>query len=222
MGERGEDVRTDAVLPDVIPLFPLPDLAVFPRVPLPLHVFEPRYRALVEDLGAEGGGRWVGSCILRPGWEGEYEGRPPVFPVGCAGLLEHVESLPDGRYDVLLRGVTRFRVLEELPGKPYRLARVAALPDLPADDPGALEAARKRLLAAIGRASDGPVVLVLQAPLPPDLFVNALCQSLTLSGLERQSLLDCAGPSDRCARLLEIMEFRALEGTLPSGSRTIH
>ena len=77
------------------------------------------------------------------------------------------------------------------------------------------------MLAAIGRAADGPVTLVLQTELPHDLFVNALCQSLNLAPIEKQSLLDCDSVADRCARLLEILEFLTLEQTYGRG-KTVH
>ena len=70
-------------------IFPLPNVVLFPNVFLPLHVFEPRYRAMVAD--ALNGDRMIGMVLLRPGWEGEYEGRPPIYAVGCAGLITHAE-----------------------------------------------------------------------------------------------------------------------------------
>jgi Lon protease-like protein len=88
---------------------------------------------------------------------------------------------------------------------------IPASPTDPAGDLKALEASRPRLLAAIGRASDGPAVLVMQNELPADAFVNALCQSLDLEPLERQSLLDCDTVSERCDRLVEILEWKAAE-----------
>ena len=86
------------VLPPLLPLFPLPNVVLFPRMPLALHVFEPRYRAMVSD--ALESHRAIGMVLLKPGWEADYEGRPPVYPVGCAGLIERCEKLADGRYDV--------------------------------------------------------------------------------------------------------------------------
>ena len=70
-------------------IFPLPNVVLFPNVFLPLHIFEPRYREMVAD--ALDGDRIIGMVLLRPGWEGDYEGRPPVYPIGCAGLITHAE-----------------------------------------------------------------------------------------------------------------------------------
>lgn len=198
-------------LPSVIPLFPLPDVVLFPKMPLPLHVFEPRYRKMVADyLGHH---RVIGMTLLRPGWEADYEGRPPVFPVGCAGPMEQCESLPDGRYRILLRGTARFRIREEHAGEPYRMATIEPLEN-PPEDTSALDSARKKVVAAIAQASDGPSVLVMQPELSHDVFANALCQALALTPVERQSLLECDTILDRYTRLGEILEFKRLERAL--------
>lgn len=198
-----------AQLPGIIPLFPLPNAVLFPKMVLPLHVFEPRYRKMVVDAWATH--RIIGMALLKPGWEEDYQGRPPVYTPGCAGLMEQFEPLADGRFNIVLRGISRFRVVEEHAGEPYRLASVEPLSDLMGDDEGRLAQARKKTLAAIGRASDGPAVLVMQPELPHDVFVNALAQSMDLTPVERQSLLDCDRVLVRYERLLEILDFKALE-----------
>lgn len=196
------------MLPAEIPLFPLPNVVLFPGMPLPLHVFEPRYRKMVRDvLGAH---KTIGMMLLRPGWEPEYQGRPPVYEIGCAGVLERCDPLADGRFNILLRGVSRFRVVSERAEEPYRLAVVAPLPD-ELGDPAELERLRAQLLKAVGRASDGPAVIVTQPEVPHADFVNALCQSLSLEPVERQSLLDCSSIAARAERLVEILEWKALE-----------
>jgi Lon protease-like protein len=206
-------------IPGVIPLFPLPNVVLFPQMPMPLHVFEPRYRKMVVD--ALDGQRTIGMTLLQPGWEPDYQGRPAVYPIGCAGTIEQSEPLENGRYNILLRGTSRFRIVEEHDGEPYRLARIEPLADVPGDEVS-LEEMRKKVLAAIGRGSDGPASLVLQAELPHDVFVNALCQTLNLAPVERQSLLQCDTIAGRYARLLEILEFLYLEQTLGSRGKTVH
>ena len=195
-------------LPPVIPLFPLGDVVLFPRVPLPLHIFEPRYRKMVADALA--GSRVIGMILLRPGWESDYEGRPPVFDAGCAGVIEQWEELPDGRYNIVLKGLSRFRVRQEYTGEPYRVASVEALEDAPGT-PEALESARQQVLELVARAAQTPVMVVARPDLSPEVFVNALCQSLDLEPLERQALLDTDGVQARFERLAAILEFRALE-----------
>jgi Lon protease-like protein len=159
--------------------------------------------------------------LLKPGWESDYYGRPAVYPVGCAGVVEECRPLDDGRYNIRLKGVSRFRILAEHDGEPYRLATVEPLKD-EAGDRAALEAARRKVLAAIGRGADGPTFLVTQPELPAELFVNAVCQALSLSPVEKQSLLDCDSVGRRCARLLEILDFRLLEQTYGPGGDKLH
>src|SRR3954467_6057418 len=109
-------------------LFPLPNLVLFPHVVQPLHVFEPRYRQMTAD--ALGGDRLIALVLLKPGWESEYEGRPAVHPVACLGRVVADQLLPDGRYNLLLRGLSRARIVEEVDsGKMYRGARVELLAD---------------------------------------------------------------------------------------------
>ena len=76
---------------DLLPLFPLPNVVLFPNVFLPLHIFEPRYREMVADALASD--RMIGMVLLQPGWERDYDGRPPVYPIGCSGVITHVERL---------------------------------------------------------------------------------------------------------------------------------
>src|SRR5688572_2941733 len=113
------------MLPPAIPIFPLPNVVLFPNVFLPLHIFEPRYRRMLAT--ALEGDRIIGMVLLRPGWEGNYEGRPPVYPIGCAGLITHAEPLADGRYNIVLRGLEKFRVLSEEETDGYRVAQIQTL-----------------------------------------------------------------------------------------------
>src|SRR5689334_10922693 len=132
------------MLPPTIPIFPLPNVVLFPNVFLPLHIFEPRYREMVGD--ALGGDRIIGMVLLRPGWQSDYEGRPPVYPVGCAGVITHAERLADGRFNIVLRGMEKFRVRGEEEGHAYRVARVEPVPEPPAEGlRDAMQAQRRRL-----------------------------------------------------------------------------
>ncbi len=109
-------------------LFPLPNLVLFPHVLQPLHVFESRFRDLVaEALRTD---RLVALALLAPGWESDYEGRPPVHPVACLGRVATYRHLKDGRYNLLLHGVRRISLVRELPAaKPFREAVVELLDD---------------------------------------------------------------------------------------------
>ena len=112
-----------------IPLFPLPNVVLFPNVFLPLHIFEPRYRQMIGD--ALQGDRIIGMVLLRPGHDADYEGRPPIYDIGCSGLITHVERLEDGRYNLVLRGLEKFTVRDEEPpdARLYRSAVISPLDD---------------------------------------------------------------------------------------------
>ena len=113
-------------------IFPLPSVALFPGAALPLHIFEPRYRELVKD--ALGRRKVMAVARLRPGFEQEYEGRPPVFDLCGVGLIENHAERADGRFDILLRGVARVRILEELPPvRAFRQVRAELVPDVACD-----------------------------------------------------------------------------------------
>lgn len=198
------------MLPASIPLFPLPNVVLFPNVFLPLHIFEQRYRQMIQD--ALEGDRIIGMVLLRPGWEGNYEGRPPVYLVGCTGLITHAERLPDGRYDIVLRGLEKFRIVQEEGGGSYRLAQVQTLiEEVNEADRGEMRAQRRRLEALLvpqaeGRGSD--------ANLPPSMsdedLVNALAQYLELEPVEKQALLERDGLLARCRSLVELLEMKVL------------
>lgn len=112
----------------VVRLFPLPNLVLFPHVMQPLHIFEPRYRQMLEAAVSDD--NLIGMALLAPGWESDYEGRPPLMPIGCLGRIAAHCRLDDGTYNLLLMGVRRFEIIEELPpAHLYREARVRLLPD---------------------------------------------------------------------------------------------
>lgn len=109
-------------------LFPLPNLVLFPHVMQPLHVFEPRYRTMLEESLT--GDRLITMGVLAPGWEKDYEGRPPVFPVACLGRVVVSHRLAGGAYNVLLVALRRVRLVEELPPhKCFREARAEICED---------------------------------------------------------------------------------------------
>ncbi len=191
---------------------------LFPGVALPLHVFEPRYRSMVQDALA--GDRTIGMVLLQPGYEADYHGRPPIYPVGCSGRILEEERLDDGRFNILLLGQARFRVAGEHEGRPYRLATVEDLPD-PVGDASSLGALRERLLGAVARATSGEARVELADEVSPAALVNGLAQGLDLLPVEKLSLLVCDTVEARAARLLEILEFRALERST-GRSGTLH
>jgi Lon protease-like protein len=175
---------------------------------LPLHIFEPRYREMVTDaLAAD---RIIGMVLLRPGWEGDYDGRPPVYPVGCAGLITNAERLADGRFNIVLRGLAKFRVVGEDAGRSYRIATVETIAEPPIErDRDALREARRRLEALLvpqpsGRGADTR----MPSSMSDEDLVNALAQYLDLEPLEKQALLERDGLLARCTSLIELLEMK--------------
>ena len=198
------------MLPPTIPVFPLPNVVLFPNVFLPLHIFEARYRAMVADALA--GDRIIGMALLQPGYERDYEGRPAIYPIGCAGVITHSEPLPDGRYNIVLRGIEKYRITGEQDGQPYRVARVDALTEQlqPADRP-ALRPLRQRLEAVLAAAIErGGADPKFPPAIPDEDLVNALSQYLDLQPIERQALLECSGIVERCRALIDLLEMKTL------------
>ena len=198
------------MLPPTIPIFPLPNAVLFPNVFLPLHIFEPRYRAMVAD--ALRGDRIIGMVLLHSGFEANYEGRPPVYPVGCAGVISHSEPLPDGRYNIVLRGIEKFRITGEEHSLSYRVAHIDALPEIvPDPDRPTIRQIRKRLetllAASAERSSTDPK---FPPAMPDEDLINALAQYLQLDPIERQALLECDGILARSQALLELLEMKTL------------
>ncbi len=111
-----------------IPIFPLPSSVFYPGTPLPLHIFEPRYRQMTVDALEDN--RRIGMVLLKPGYEEEYFGKPQIFTVGCMGNIEKEVKHPDGKYNFTLVGLRRFRIESEKEGKLYRLAEIELLDEL--------------------------------------------------------------------------------------------
>jgi Lon protease-like protein len=209
------------MLPPVIPVFPLPNVVLFPNVFLPLHIFEPRYRAMVADALA--GDRIIGMILLKPGYEANYEGRPPIYSVGCAGVITHAEAQPDGRYNIVLRGLEKYRIVSEDESKPYRLATIELLSEVtPEADKAELRRHRQRLEALLAAAVERTGSEPRFPPAVPDEdLVNALAQYIELDPLERQALLERDGILARCRGLVELLEMKTLSKG-PWKGRSVH
>jgi len=199
------------MLPPSIPIFPLPNVVLFPNVFLPLHIFEPRYRQMVDD--ALKGDRIIGMVLLRPGWEAAYEGRPPVYEIGCAGVITHAERLADGRFNIVLRGMEKFRIAGEDSGRPYRLARVESIDEAFARGSGTdMRAERRRLETLLVPQPEGQTQRDPKVPssMSDEDLVNALAQYLEFEPVEKQALLERDGLLDRCRSLIELLEMKVL------------
>jgi Lon protease-like protein len=209
------------MLTALIPLFPLPDVVLFPGVFLPLHIFEGRYREMVKDSLA--GDRLIGISLLRPGWDHDAEGRPAIYPVGCAGLISHVEELSDGCYNLVLRGLEKFRVVkEEALVRSYRRASVDYVEEsMTGEDREVVRSQRRRLERLLTAVADAP-----DRPFPSNLsdeeVINALAQYLDLEPIERQALLEQDGIAHRCGALIELLEMKEMSGNQAPDSGLRH
>lgn len=202
-------------LPDTIALFPLPGALLLPRAKLPLHIFEPRYLAMLDDCLATRG-RLIGMIQPRPTPAGAGE---RLHAIGCAGRLTQLSETEDGRYMITLTGISRFRIAEELPsdGLPYRRARVTwdgFTRDLgPSEhDPGMDRAGfldlLRRYFAAVSLTTDWSDL----SEADDELLVNALSMLCPFPPEERQALLEAPSLATRRETLVTLMEFAVRDG----------
>jgi Lon protease-like protein len=195
-----------------VPLFPLPGAILFPRSQLPLHIFEPRYREMVRDA-IDGPGR---IAMIQP-HRLDDDNKAPLYAVGCVGELVGVEELDDGRYNIVLHGSNRFRLIQETDADAaYRCAEVdiAAFDD-EEPEPLALvqraevEREARRLGDALGLAVDWAAV----ARLDDEMLVNAIAQVAPFDVGAKQALLEETTLEGRADLLVQLMQFHRMAVT---------
>jgi Lon protease-like protein len=193
--------------PARIPLFPLAGAILFPRAQLPLHIFEPRYRDMVRDALA-GPGR-IG--MIQPNGDGDP---PPLFQTGCVGEIVGAEELDDGRYNIVLQGSARFRLIAERDlGTAYRQADVdlAAFDDEEPEPLAAIQRAEvereaRRFGDALGLAVDWSAV----GQLDDEMLVNAIAQVAPFDSGAKQALLEEPTLPGRADLVVQLMQFQRL------------
>ncbi|HEY6066908.1 MAG TPA: LON peptidase substrate-binding domain-containing protein [Thermoanaerobaculia bacterium] len=186
-----------------IPLFPLPGVVLLPGTLLPLHIFEPRYRAMVADALA--GDRTIGMAMMKPGWE-RAGATPEIFPVGGAGRIVESEMLPDGRSNIVLEAAFRYRVLDESPPAPYRVAKVEEIESIPF----ASDAESRRVCDEASVVFGRIAVAMSLAPLPaaalsPEHLASEIAVRLHSEPAELQALLETDSIPRRLAELMARM-----------------
>jgi len=191
-------------------LFPLPNVVLFPLVTLPLHIFEPRYRQMTADALA--GDRLITMILLKPGYEAQYLNQPPLHSVACLGKIIADQLLEDGRYNILLRGVSRVRILSELASdRLYRTARVQLLEDR-ASACAQTEVIQDKLARHVASwlASHGPALdqtmKLIKSDLPLGVLSDILGFALPLGVEFKQELLEDQDVDSRLRRLLTFLE----------------
>ena len=181
---------------------PLAGAILFPRMQLPLHIFEPRYRALVSDAMARD--RRIG--MVQPRGPGEP---PPLFDVGCVGRIAHVEALDDGRYNIVLEGIANFRIVRELEvTTPFRQVEAELAPDTPAEplalaQRASLETESRRYAEAQGYAVDWNAV----SRLDDESLVNGIAQIPPFDAAAKQALLEAPNLEERTELIVQLMQF---------------
>lgn len=206
------DGRTPDPLPapDVVPVFPLPGAVLFPQTVLPLHVFEPRYRQMVRD--AVRGQGLIAIALLRPGWEEQIEGNPPIHTAATVGRIENLRYEQGGRSFLDLVGLERVRLVEIPSDHPYRLAQALPMPENGAADDDALtRRAKLDLLATHGclmreLSTERPANIVMDQRMPFGAAVNGACANLPVDAAVRQKLLEIDDLHARQRQVLKLTE----------------
>ena len=181
---------------ETLPIFPLPGTILLPQTLVSLHVFEPRYRRMMEDITE--GHRLLAVAMLDEQGRPDRYGRPPVFPITGVGMLRRSAKLPDGRYNILLEGALRAEISEELepsPYFPYRRVRARPLEDVLPEDPGELESAVAALRALCARVvsqmagGDPEIMRRLNEITDPGTLADMVAAAAIQDSLERQKIL---------------------------------
>lgn len=190
-------------------VFPLTGALLFPRMHLPLHIFEPRYRALVSDALARD--RRIGMIQPRASDRGADpdSNKPPLYRMGCVGYISQVEALDDGRYNLVLEGVSRFRLVRELDvSTPFRQVEgefVEEIEDqsLALAERSGLEAESRKFATAQGYAVDWEAV----SRLDDEALVNGIAQIAPFDAAAKQALLETDNLSERCELIVQLLQF---------------
>ena len=205
---------------DGVPVFPLPEVVLLPGGLLPLHVFEPRYRELLEEAVA--GDQLIAMALLKPGWEHDYDGRPPVYPMVCLGRVAVHQRTENGSYNVLLSGLNRVRIVRELPEqKQFREAMGVVCadyysPDRAAQGPSLQRRLRSALLGIIDHLPQAQDQLdyLLGTDVKLGALTDTISYMLDLSLDEKQAMLAEFDVYRRAEKLLEHLEVIAADEQL--------
>ena len=206
------------LFPRIIPLFPLPGTILFPGTYLPLHIFEPRYREMVEDVleTKSEDARLIGMVMLKENWEDDYYRNPPIFPMGCAGRIVQAKRLDDGRYNIVLYGYARFIVKEQFHDKNYRRGWVQPIEPTPEKERRLPDSLREDLVSALNRYAklrgwEKQIETVLGMKMDDDRLVQVLSSELGLTAVEKQFLLEADDLTRQGRRLTEFLRFMSAE-----------
>ncbi|HSE83050.1 MAG TPA: LON peptidase substrate-binding domain-containing protein [Thermodesulfobacteriota bacterium] len=219
-----EDILDLTNFSGIVPLFPLATVVFFPNTLLPLHVFEPRYRQMVNDVLC--GERIIGMILLKPGWEKGYYGNPEVYSVACMGRVISVEPLEEGKFNIVLFGLKRVKVLEIIKDFPYRAVRVGILEDIHGNSEYIYRERIKQIISTwndmLGKEQESHRINI--APeLPIERLTDTLASSIISNVFEKQHLLEEPDIEKRAVRILDYLEtkFKAISLVNKAGNRIV-
>jgi ATP-dependent Lon protease len=206
-----------------VPIFPLPQVVLFPRALMPLHIFEPRYRKMLTDALASH--RAIVMALLDPSGEKDENDQPRIAPIAGVGAIVEHQELPDGRSNILLHGQARVR-LEELPFvPPYRRARATLLEELPSTvteaDRASLFAAATSFVAELAKR-DPKVRFNLPRNLPPGAIADMCAHHLVIDARTRQAVLEELDVAQRVRRVIEELVSQHMELARESGGGVLN
>ena len=185
------------------PIFPLPHGALLPGELLPLHVFEPRYRVMLEAVRT--GDKTLAVATLAPGWETDYQGTPPLEPIVGVGRLVRDRKNPDGTSDIVLQGLVRARIARELPGRVYREGLLELCPG-EEEHPAVTFRRRRKLLEGLARRLGGRELgCDVTAEVDSSRLADRIAAGLELDPAERVLVLQTLDADGRVELLLELL-----------------
>ncbi len=196
-------------LPESVPIFPLPSVVFFPQTYLPLHIFEPRYREMVQEASIHT--QCIGMALLKEGWEEQYEKAPPIYPIGCVGRIVSSHKLSDGRYNIVLQGLQRCTYEEQTVMTKYRQARLTPYApntsnSLASDTRRHLEQRAQEYLTS--KKAIELCDIISSSTLTDSILVHNLSAGLDLSPFEKQFLLESDNLTQQARRLIDFIRFK--------------
>ncbi|HIN33250.1 MAG TPA: Lon family ATP-dependent protease [Nitrospirales bacterium] len=196
-------------IPSVVPIFPLPNVVLFPHTYLPLHVFEPRYREMVHDASSRG--RCLGMALLKDGWEDHYEESPQIFEQGTVGRMVSVKKMSDGQYNIVLQGLRRCVYEEQEVSTSYRQMKLSLLPEDKSetlDSPLLVHLADAAKEYLLSQKADDQYQLISSGKMSDRVLVNSLSAGLDFSPDEKQFLLESETLVQQAGRLVDLIRFK--------------
>lgn len=210
MSSEATSTGSDIVpVPEVLPIFPLPNVVFFPYTYLPLHIFEPRYREMVKDTAS--GGQCIGMALLKDGWEEQYYGAPAINQLGCVGRMISVTPLADGRYNIVLKGLRRCTYQEQAVATSYRQAMITFISGQEGEK---LDSLMRRHLTEMAEAyfqskkAHHLCQVIASGKLSDQILVNSLSAGLDFTPLEKQFLLESETLPQQAHRLADLMQLK--------------